>query len=85
LVCEHSEAPRRLKGAGRHVFQKIGDVLHTPATELPTIGLSIPHRHPSRLLKQVFSPLPAGFFLVRPAGRTHLEVKVLYWPGKGNS
>jgi len=22
---------------------------------------------------------------VRPAGRTHLEVKVLYWPGKGNS
>jgi hypothetical protein len=63
LVCEHSEAPRRLKGAGRHVFQKIGDVLHTPATELPTIGLSIPHRHPSRLLKQVFSPLPAGFFL----------------------
>ena len=26
-----------------------------------------------------------GFFLVRPAGRTYLEVKVLYWPGKGNS
>ena len=23
------------------------------------------------------------FFLVRPAGRTHLEVKVLYTPGKG--
>ena len=25
----------------------------------------------------------AAFFLVRPAGRTHLEVKVLYTPGKG--
>jgi hypothetical protein len=24
-----------------------------------------------------------GFFLVRPAGRTLLEVKVLYTPGKG--
>lgn len=22
---------------------------------------------------------------VRPAGRTRLEVEVLYWPGKGNS
>jgi hypothetical protein len=31
----------------------------------------------------LLSPLPAGFFLVRPAGRTHLEVKVLYTPGKG--
>jgi hypothetical protein len=26
-----------------------------------------------------------GFFMVRPAGRTHLEVKVLYSPGKGKS
>ena len=27
---------------------------------------------------------PVGFLvLVRPAGRTHLEVKVLYIPGKG--
>ncbi len=26
---------------------------------------------------------PPGFFVVRPAGRTHLEVKVLYTPGKG--
>jgi hypothetical protein len=28
---------------------------------------------------------PSGrvFYLVRPAGRTHLEVKVLYTPGKG--
>ncbi|GEM_PF-1864409 len=25
------------------------------------------------------------FFLVRPAGRTYLEVKVLYSPGKGKS
>jgi hypothetical protein len=25
----------------------------------------------------------ALFFLVRPAGRTYLEVKVLYTPGKG--
>jgi hypothetical protein len=25
------------------------------------------------------------FFLVRPAGRTHLEVKVLYLPDKGKS
>ena len=24
------------------------------------------------------------FFGVRPAGRTHLEVQVLYRPGKGN-
>lgn len=24
-----------------------------------------------------------GFFFVRPAGRTHSEVKVLYTPGKG--
>jgi hypothetical protein len=24
-----------------------------------------------------------SFTLVRPAGRTHLEVKVLYTPGKG--
>jgi len=27
--------------------------------------------------------IEAGFFMVRPAGRTHLEVKVLYTPGKG--
>jgi hypothetical protein len=27
--------------------------------------------------------LPPLFVLVRPAGRTHLEVKVLYTPGKG--
>ena len=27
----------------------------------------------------------AGFFMVRPAGRTCLEVKVLYSPGKGKS
>ena len=26
-----------------------------------------------------------GVFLVRPAGRTHLEVQVLYSPGKGKS
>ena len=26
---------------------------------------------------------PGFFHLVRPAGRTHLEVKVLYTPGKG--
>jgi len=26
-----------------------------------------------------------AFFSVRPAGRTHLEVKVLYSPGKGKS
>ena len=26
-----------------------------------------------------------GFFWVRPAGRTYLEVKVLYSPGKGKS
>lgn len=29
--------------------------------------------------------LVSRFFLVRPAGRTHLEVKVLYSPGKGKS
>ena len=27
----------------------------------------------------------AGFFSVRPAGRTYLEVKVLYSPDKGKS
>ncbi len=27
----------------------------------------------------------AAIFMVRPAGRTHLEVKVLYSPGKGKS
>ncbi len=27
--------------------------------------------------------LAAFSFVVRPAGRTHLEVKVLYTPGKG--
>jgi len=27
--------------------------------------------------------MPAGPFVVRPAGRTLLEVKVLYIPGKG--
>ena len=26
---------------------------------------------------------PNSFFLVRPAGRTYLEVEVLYTPGKG--
>ena len=26
-----------------------------------------------------------AFFMVRPAGRTYLEVKVLYSPGKGKS
>jgi hypothetical protein len=30
-------------------------------------------------------PLRRVFFLVRPAGRTYLEVKVLYSPGKGKS
>ena len=31
-------------------------------------------------------PFSVGRFpLVRPAGRTHLEVKVLYSPGKGKS
>jgi hypothetical protein len=30
------------------------------------------------------APRLRGFFLVRPAGRTYLEVKVLYQPGKGN-
>jgi hypothetical protein len=25
------------------------------------------------------------FYMVRPAGRTHLEVQVLYSPGKGKS
>jgi len=29
-------------------------------------------------------PHGAAFLLVRPAGRTHSEVKVLYQPGKGN-
>jgi hypothetical protein len=30
--------------------------------------------------------LPCGrFFMVRPAGRTYLEVKVLYSPDKGKS
>ena len=28
-------------------------------------------------------PAWAGFFFVRPAGRTHLEVRVLYTPGMG--
>ena len=28
---------------------------------------------------------PAPFLLVRPAGRTYLEVKVLYSPDKGKS
>jgi hypothetical protein len=32
------------------------------------------------------SPLfGAGFLVVRPAGRTHSEVEVLYTPGKGKS
>jgi len=26
----------------------------------------------------------AAFLFVRPAGRTHLKVKVLYGPGRGN-
>jgi hypothetical protein len=30
-------------------------------------------------------PPSGGFFVVRPAGRTYLEVKVLYSPGKGKS
>jgi len=36
-------------------------------------------------LRQITKPpeLRAAFLLVRPAGRTHLEVKVLYTPGKG--
>ncbi len=29
-------------------------------------------------------PAQAGIFMVRPAGRTYLEVEVLYRPGKGN-
>lgn len=32
-----------------------------------------------------YKPGLAGFFLVRPAGRTYLEVKVLYSPDKGKS
>jgi hypothetical protein len=28
--------------------------------------------------------LATGFFFVRPAGRTHSEVQVLYQPDKGN-
>ena len=34
---------------------------------------------------QTGTPRGAGFFLVRPAGSTHLEVKVLYSPAKGQS
>ncbi len=56
------EAPLRLRGAGRHAIQIFGDVLHTPSTERPTIGLSTSHRHPSRLHKQVFSPHLRAFF-----------------------
>jgi hypothetical protein len=28
--------------------------------------------------------MASPFFIVRPAGRTHLEVKVLYRPDRGN-
>ena len=35
--------------------------------------------------KRLTPPPRRGFFMVRPAGRTYLEVKVLYSPGKGKS
>ncbi len=38
------------------------------------------------LLYNLYKPrIKRGFFMVRPAGRTYLEVKVLYSPGKGKS
>jgi hypothetical protein len=40
--------------------------------------LEVIFRKPRRLLA-------LGFEMVRPAGRTHLEVEVLYSPGKGKS
>ena len=33
--------------------------------------------------EQQRGPAPAGFLMVRPAGRIYLEVEVLYTPGKG--
>ena len=46
-----------------------------------------PMRGPSEShpLRQKTANAPQGAFsFVRPAGRTHLEVKVLYEPGRGN-
>jgi len=34
--------------------------------------------------KRRIGSLIRRLFFVRPAGRTHLEVKVLYEPGRGN-
>jgi hypothetical protein len=40
-----------------------------------------------RLLERAQAPITPyrGYVCVRPAGRTYLEVKVLYSPGKGKS
>ncbi len=45
-------------------------------------------RHPKNEIRYIFTKnpavLPPDFFIVRPAGRTFLRVKVPYAPGKGN-
>ena len=46
--------------------------METPLSPLPNRPLGAVHSAPF-------------FFCVRPAGRTRLEVKVLYSPGKGKS
>jgi hypothetical protein len=53
---------------------------------IPTFASNI-YETASRLVgEQVYGKPSAqaeGFYFVRPAGRIHLEVKVLYTPGKG--
>ncbi len=48
---------------------------------LRTCGQELESLRPAVMMKGLITIRP--FFLVRPAGRTCLEVKVLYPPGKG--
>ncbi len=49
------------------------------------MALGVVSSNPPPLVDTLPDSPESGFFLVRPAGRTHLEVQVLYSPGKGKS
>jgi len=44
----------------------------------------LPKSHPQSPLSKRRVEIGPPFYVVRPAGRTHLEVKVLYRPDRGN-
>jgi hypothetical protein len=61
-----------------------GEVCAVDVPRLIATGRAVPHTaRPIQQYDATGGSDPAGCFLVRPAGRTHLEVKVLYTPDTG--